>query len=58
MPSLFLISFIISYRLMPYVFSRLKGKKIVIDPLFKDELDSTFSNKLLESVFDAEKAAA
>ena len=57
MPSFFLISFIVSNRLFPYIFARLKGKKIVIDPLFKDHLDSNFSNKVLEAVYDREKAA-
>ena len=44
--------------MLPYAFSRLKAKKIVLDPLFKDLLNPNFSNDVLKSVFDSEKAAA
>ena len=41
--------------MLPYIYSRLKGKKIIIDPSFKNCLDPEFSNKILKSVYDREE---
>ncbi len=35
--------------MVPYIFGRLKGKKLLVDPLFADLLDSNFSNEVVKT---------
>ena len=44
--------------MLPCAFSRLRSKKIVLDPLFIGLVDPDFSIQVLNNVFDRERAVA